>query len=193
MFENAKVVFLRGLDFKGRSDRYELWSFVWLLFLTSIALTIFNSVVFGPTVTEQFTITIENGVQREGIVHHTSYDSGWFGTVLQIVVALPLLAVCWRRIQDLGRPNWIVLAPFAAAAICFGLFYVTSETVPLDLSSVPEGLEFPTEVRAPSSGALFITLWLFSAATLILTIVLLARPSQPGPNKYGPNPHEVPS
>ncbi|SHH30066.1 DUF805 domain-containing protein [Cognatishimia maritima] len=193
MFENAKVVFFRSLEFKGRSDRYELWSFAWLLFLTLILLTVVNSIVFGPTVTESFTVTISNGVQSQGIQKKVSYDSGWLGIVLYAVVALPLFSVCWRRLHDTGLPGWLIATPVVGMATTYLIFHFSSETVQIDTAHLPNGLDFPTEMQVPQNPATFFIGWAIAVVSMLVTVVLLTRSSQPGPNKYGPNPYEVPT
>ncbi|MDO6521609.1 DUF805 domain-containing protein [Shimia thalassica] len=194
MFENFKQTFQEGFVFQGRSSRSQFWKFVLFTFLVSIVLLIVNSVVFGPTITTQFNVKINSaGEQTESLTQLKQYSSGWLGIIFGVVILIPGVAVAWRRMQDAGWPGYMTFLPIAGAAIAFALFFATSHTVPIDTASVPQGIEVPATMRLPNSALTFFVAWLTAAASLIATIVLLARRSQPGPNKYGPNPHEVPS
>lgn len=194
MFENAKQIFQHGFHFRGRSTRYQFWNFILFTFLVSIILVIINSVVFGPTVTTQFKVTVNaSGEQINKLSELKSYNSGWLGTIFSLIVLIPSMAVAWRRMHDVGRPGYLIFLPLAGAAVAAALFFVTSHSVPIDKSNFPEGVDLSDTVRLPNNALSFVVIWLAAVVSFIVTIVFLARRSQPGPNNYGPNPNEVSS
>ncbi len=102
-----------------------------------------------------------------------------FPLVLLIYTAVSLLsasAAGARRLHDAGFVGWLVLLP--EGAILAG---IVGLTLSLGLPPYPDltGLGWAT--------ATFLAL----TGSLIFLAALWARRSQPGPNKYGPNPHEV--
>ena len=84
--------------------------------------------------------------------------NGLFG----LLTFLPQLAVSWRRMHDTGRPGWFNLLP-------------VSPTVPLFI--IDSGDPVPRLV-----------LMFISAVVMIAVLVWLVLPSQPGLNRFGPEP-----
>jgi uncharacterized membrane protein YhaH (DUF805 family) len=106
---------------------------------------------------------------------------------------LPLLSALFffalvRRLQDLGySARWAVamyLAPVLAFLIPLALAMASFVIWPnTGLSDDGRGI-----------GSAIIGVYLFFASlavNFLIVIILCFRPSQPGPNRYGPNPHEV--
>ena len=97
-------------------------------------------------------------------------------------VFLPYTAVTVRRLHDIGKSGWILLifmvVIFLISMLMFLLIDIIAPTI--------EG----------SSMTVFIVYSIFVLIVLALAIwliVWLCRDSQPGENKWGPNPKEVPS
>ena len=192
MKDAVKACFSKYLTFSGRSSRSEFWKFILFLLLVSIVLTIVNSVVFGPTVTHQIKISIDSaGQQTQSLNRHVEYNGGWLGFVFDIAVALPLLAVAWRRMHDTGRRGIFVLLPVMGLSVAIAVIYLTSEKFPVDPSALPAEVTVPASIAVPGSPSLLIAAVLFAIATFVIVIVWLARGSQSGSNRYGPNPNEV--
>lgn len=84
-----------------------------------------------------------------------------------LALALPLLAAGWRRLQDTGKPGWLVL-----------------------ILPAPTALALLTATPGQGLGGLGLVSILSVAqlALLILSGWWLSRPSQPGTNVYGPPP-----
>lgn len=90
-----------------------------------------------------------------------------------------LFAACRRRFQDAGYSVWFPTTAIVAALASksFSLFgWVVSDSGELEMGlAIWEFLiEFPAVLGC-----------------ILISLYVLSRPSQPGPNKYGPNPFEV--
>jgi uncharacterized membrane protein YhaH (DUF805 family) len=96
-----------------------------------------------------------------------------------LVTLVPYLAVGWRRMHDTGRSGLHLIYP---------LVVVTG--LSMFLAMFAESTTNPTEMTG-----LVAIVAMLSGLVLLLSPLLvlwwLSRPSQPGPNSYGPNPYEV--
>lgn len=165
------------------------------ILLVLAALIVVNSLIFGPELQSNIVVSRDpSGKITQTVQEAHMYTDGWFGDVFLLIVLLPLLAVTWRRMHDTGRPGWHILVPVplstAAIAVTFAL--APSVTLPIDVSAFGPDYDGPTEVRYPQVPTwLFVSLWGLGVAAIVLSIVWLARRSQAGPNRYGPNPNGV--
>ncbi|WP_170412703.1 DUF805 domain-containing protein [Ruegeria arenilitoris] len=185
--EATRTCFSKYFIFSGRASRPEFWKFVLFLLFLSVVATVANSVLFGPTVTQSFQVSVNSsGEQTQGLVTHHSYNGGWIGLVVQLVTAIPLFAVAWRRMHDTGRAGWYVLLPIPAFAISFSIIFLTSQPVAIDQSSIPAEFDIEESVRLPQSAALLLVAWLIAVASMICVIVWLARQSEPNRNRFDP-------
>jgi len=99
-----------------------------------------------------------------------------------VVTIVPAMSVSFRRLQDAGHSGWWSLLELAILGALFAALIV----------SLP-AQDGATSQQAASFGPLAATSTvLFLLATLGICWHF-ALPSQPGPNQYGPNPHEVTS
>jgi uncharacterized membrane protein YhaH (DUF805 family) len=91
----------------------------------------------------------------------------------------PLSALAYRRAHDIGLPGSVLALPtvLLLPAFLWSLMHF-----------VPSGGSVSDTELAIVKGILFA-----SPAVALATFVAGIRPSQPGPNKHGPNPHEVTS
>lgn len=99
-----------------------------------------------------------------------SEEPGPIQAIINLMVLAPGLCVFVRRLHDTGRSGWYFWTPIAGAAagIAFGAIF------------------------GPSLGqSASIGVGLIIIAPILLSIWWLTRPSEPGPNRYGPNPLEV--
>ena len=170
----VRTCFAKYVTFSGRASRSEYWWFALFIFLGSIAFGLIDGVLFGTTTVE----TAPGQVSVE--------SNGPLAAVFSLATLVPGLAAGWRRMHDTGRSGLYLLYPLI---VMLGV----SAYIGLVAGFEP--------VMAGGIGALFsgITGLILIAAMIVLMIspllVLwwLTRPSQPGPNDYGPNPHEVTS
>ena len=117
-----------------------------------------------------------------------SFLSIWFPVVKYLYILfglgifLPYTAVTVRRLHDIGKSGWILLIFMVAALLISMLMFLFIDIIA------------PT--NESSSMTVFIVYSLFVFIVLALAIwliVWLCKDSQPGENKWGPNPKEVPS
>lgn len=97
-----------------------------------------------------------------------------------VVSALPGIAASIRRLHDAGRSGWWLL-PAVVIVPGWLLIWAASAAAALAVRSDP--LDDERYFLAAS-------VVMFVAVGALL--FLLISPSQPGHNRYGPNPHEVP-
>ena len=189
----VKNCFRNYATFSGRASRSEFWKFILFCLLVGILLTILNSVLFGPRDEMIVKVTIDStGQQTQDLIRKITYDAGWFGTAFGFAVLVPTLAVAWRRMHDTGRRGWYCLIPLAVMAVVVGLAIASAEPAQIDKAALDPGMDLPDTVPVPRiSGGSVLAMVAASFGSLILTIVWLCRRSQPGPNRYGPNPNEV--
>jgi uncharacterized membrane protein YhaH (DUF805 family) len=176
--QSIKTCFSKYVTFSGRAARSEYWWFFLFLILGSIVATVIDAAVFDSVTTTVETTDTSASASIE--------NNGPVAAVFSLAVLLPHLAVTWRRLHDTGRSGFYALLPLllmmsAFAVLVFGIGIASS---------------------FQPGGSLDI---LFTRATLLIvipTVIILmvspllvlwwlTRPSQPGPNEYGPNPHEV--
>ena len=149
--------------FSGRARRSEYWWY----YLFTVLVSIVTSVV-------------------DGVLHTTfSNDVGIVGSITSLALLLPTLAVTARRLHDTGRTGWWILLPVVPllATIGVGLADVLSVLASLDANRSP--LAVPLTV-------LLVVCGLLTLAAFITFLVFLCLDTQPGPNKYGASPKQLP-
>lgn len=167
-----RTCFRKYVTFSGRAPRSEYWWFALFVFLGGIVAGILDGILFGTGSVE----VTEDSFSAE--------SNGPIAALFSLGTFLPLLAAAWRRMHDTGRSGLYVFYPliamfgtFTFIAFVGGMGHLTSGNF--------------TELF---SGVIGIIL-LFAVIVLFLSpfIVLfwLTRPSQIGPNDWGPNPKEV--
>ncbi len=93
-------------------------------------------------------------------------------------VFLPYTSVTVRRLHDIGKSGWILLIFMVASLLISMMTFLY------------------IDIFAPTNEGSFRTVFIFIFIVLALAIwfiVWLCKDSQPGENKWGPNPKEVPS
>jgi uncharacterized membrane protein YhaH (DUF805 family) len=161
-----KTGFAKSLTFRGRTSRAEFWWFAPVGFAVPLSCALY----LPPDV--------------------SNFGSLLAKMLLSALAAIPFDAAVSRRFHDVGEPHdefWRGIGPtlgvvFFGFWLVFGLFAVATIW----------GILFGLLIAIPSF-LLFIACLFLAPGTLGSTIGQLLLPSQPGPNRYGPNPHEVQS
>jgi uncharacterized membrane protein YhaH (DUF805 family) len=164
-FREAIIICLRKyFTFSGRASRSEYW---WFFLFCLLGGALFSAL-------EQFI----NGIT--GTPNGPKLLSGAFN----LATLIPGLAVGFRRMHDTGRSGLYLFYPLIAM-IGLSIFIGLSGNAELLASENP---------AAAFEGAFGLIVMIAIIAIMISPFIVLwwlTRPSQPGPNQYGPNPHEV--
>ncbi len=165
MGEAVRTCFARYFTFSGRASRAEFWWFTLFTFLVGFGLGFIEAFVSRADVAE---------------TRGSLFPQAW-----QLATFMPSLTVGWRRMHDTGRSGLFLIYPLLVMlgiAMFTGLMVSTGAFDPAGAATGTFG----------AAGLLVLALagFVFLISPL-LVLWWLARPSQPGANKYGPNPHEV--
>lgn len=159
----------RTFQFSGRSSRAEFWWFSLFAALIVFAGSLVDRLVLSGHGANFAVRSFAGGME---VVLRASL--GPVEAVLALVLAIPALSVAWRRMQDAGFAGWLSLVPLLGCALAAGLMIGAATMVP------------DTNSTAPLWSALLILL-----VSFVLPILWASAASQPGSNRYGPNPFEV--
>ena len=161
--EAIKSVFSKYATFSGRARRSEFWYFMLFNFLVSLVLSL--------------------------IPYLSILSSLW-----ALAVLIPTLAVTVRRFHDIGKSGWKYLYFLIPGLIYVGylMYFIFTVAFPY----IKDGnldTELMTELLSSNVSSLVIigVLGLIAIITWIIWIVWMARDSEPGENKWGPNPKGI--
>lgn len=169
--EAIKSVFSKYATFSGRARRSEYWYFYLFYFLVDLAL---------------------------GCIPFLSALS----VVWWLAVLIPSLAVTVRRFHDIGKSGWNYLIIVIPELTLMGyLFYNIINVIKEMVDAGFKYYNMADSVRAfldriMTNSSFLSTLGVLIFIDLVVTIlwlVWMTRDSQPGENKWGANPKEVPS
>ncbi len=167
-----RTCFRKYITFSGRATRSEYWWFFLFGILGNIVTGIFDGVLFDSVTIESDVTDTSASVRAE--------NTGPIGALFALVILIPSLAVGWRRMHDTGRSGLYLLYPIIVM-VGIGLF----------LSIFGDfGLTEPGQLTGPVA-LITVLAMIVLLISPFLVLWWLTRPSQPGPNPYGPNPHEV--
>jgi len=182
---SVKTCLRKYVTFRGRATKAEFWYFILFLILGFIALTVLNSLIFGPEITERPVLNADGDVIGRNVNY--AYNSGIFGTIFGLLVLLPWLAVTWRRMHDSDRRGFL---PFLSLFL-WVITLILIIAVPMGFGTFWETLSTYGVVRVQNtSGAAFAIVAFFGA--LLLNLYWLTRPSTEGTNRFGPPSGQAP-
>ncbi len=155
----VRSVLSQYAGFRGRAPRSEYWWWYLVTVLVNI---------------------VASGIDR---VTDAAIGFSFVSVVVTLGLLIPSLAVSVRRLHDSGLSGWWLLAPFSAALLGTGC-------------SIGGGISFMAGVfvgeGARQTLGLGIALLALGALLLLAALgaglVLMLRPSTPGPNRFGPGP-----
>ncbi|WP_425081682.1 DUF805 domain-containing protein [Ruegeria arenilitoris] len=172
-----RTCFTKFLTFSGRASRPEYWFFFLFIVIWNVIAAIIDAQFFT-----QVAVT-----ETETSKSVTATSSAPVQSIVSLIVFIPHLAVAWRRMHDTGRsglyallPILLILGAFAVLIFGIGLASHFQHGGSLDILFTRATLL----IVVPTLIVLFVS--------PLLVLWWLTRPSQPGVNKYGPNPIEVP-
>ena len=170
--------FKQYADFKGRARRREFWWFTLINFIIIFILVIgmivplvgslLNNPEFMEMASDSSFDAQTYGSEFEADIYRQMLHTPFFYiyVIYALIILVPSLAVTVRRLHDTGRSGWWALL------ILVGYL--------------------PNLIKAnlnPGVG-MNIILALLSLAACVVLIVFMFLDSQPGSNKWGPNPKE---
>lgn len=103
-----------------------------------------------------------------------------FAPFIVLAASIPLHSASVRRVYDTGFSRAVIVV-FLPVTVVVGITLFGRYLI---LSDAPDGYAVAGWLHILISAPLMMI-------ALLVAAVLLALPSQPGPNKYGPNPNEV--
>lgn len=166
--EAVTTCFRKYFTFSGRASRPEYWWFFLFGLLGGVVTSVLDMALFGTTAVET-----ETGTDIR--------SDGPLAAVFSLATFVPTLSAGWRRMHDTGRSGLFLLYPLIVMVGIAGLMG-TVGGVDQVASGDLEGL-FGGPVGLVMIVALFVL-----AISPLLVLWWLTRPSEPGPNKYGPTP-----
>jgi uncharacterized membrane protein YhaH (DUF805 family) len=150
------VPFARFAVIKGRAPRAEYWWFALLVVLIDGAASLVDFV-------------LDNAFEKFGGNH-----GGFFTMIAAVVLILPQLTVSIRRLHDVDRSGWWLLAP---AGIAFAAGIAAGAT--------------SGDVGGSGLSTATIALMVAAVAALVMIIVWSLMRGTVGDNRYGPDPLAV--
>ena len=174
--EAIKVCFQKYAVFSGRARRSEFWYFYLFTILVTLVLN------YIPHIVDVILLLWALGI------------------------IIPSLAVTVRRFHDIGKSGWYYLIYLIPHIIFVGLFFVIvilvffiSESSGVDLINDIDILHNFTDTidlikgaftASPSIFISFAITGVVNFVVWIIWIIWMAKDSEPGENKWGPNPKE---
>lgn len=143
--------YLGLLDFRGRSTRTEVFCYYFVYTIAVLAL------LFVGAATELA------GSRTSLLSPRSAVEE-----MVQLVLSLPLVALMFRRLQDIGRNGWLSV-PVTLGGLALGIWHDAQYR----LGEAPLYPEWGEYVRVP---------------LLLCFFAIILIPGTEGPNRYGPDP-----
>jgi uncharacterized membrane protein YhaH (DUF805 family) len=165
----------RYADFSGRSRRMEFWMWQLFKFLVSCVLWILFIAMFGSA--------LFSGDPGQMVAAMGSIVLVWGILMLfALAILVPDIAVAVRRLHDINRTGWWILAPVAPYLVGWMALGASLG------SSMAGGGKDPAAAFAGPGGIVFLVAMLVAVALAITLLVFYFLEGTRGPNKYGPDP-----
>lgn len=154
--------------FTGRARRKEFWRFVLVNLIIQLVIQQIDKLL---------------GLDYGSV--NSKSNGGILSSIYSLVVFIPTLAVTVRRFHDIGKSGWVyfrfLLVVFIATILLITHMVVLLVVDALDMYSLASTPSFLLSIGIYLLVVIPLAIWM---------IVLLCRDSQPGSNKFGPNPKE---
>ena len=121
--------YFKYAQFSGRADRKEFWYFMLFYIVVAIVLSILDGLIFGGQV----------AMTNDGF---SASSSGPLQAVFALGSLIPLLAVTFRRLHDIGKTAWWVLLgliPLVGTIILIIWYARKGDPAPNAYGEVPQG------------------------------------------------------
>ena len=171
----VRTCLARYVTFSGRASRSEYWYFFLFVFTVQLIAGVVDGMLFGTSTT----VVTKTGTTTVAVVPAP------VRSVVGLALFLPNLAAAWRRMHDTGRSGGFLLLPSLLALVAAAILVLGIGTASLFDGGRLDRLLTGTTLL------IVIPFGLVVLVSPLLVLWWLTRPSQPGANSYGPNPHEV--
>lgn len=165
----------KSFTFSGRASRSEFW---WFVLSINLLIPIAGLVDYWLFGTGRYLF-----MYQEGNFQFEIFTDGVFTLIFPVLSLISILTAAARRLHDNGRSGHWLFLPLLLLLL---LFMITP--VMLALFGQAQG-QATIMTGFPALIVTYLALSIFLG--LIAILFWLASPSQPGPNRYGPNPVEV--
>lgn len=151
--------------FSGRARRAEYWYYTLFVGIFTFGFAFLDGILFANN---EYMVAVAP-----------------LSNLFLLATFLPTLAVTVRRFHDTGRSGWVWFSLLAVQGLVL-LFGIFSAAGAVGLSGI--SLSEPDAIGAviASMGLSMLVVLAFS----VVQLVFVCQDSQPGTNKYGPNPKE---
>lgn len=160
----------RYAQFSGRSPRREYWMFVLFNIIVSIVLSIVDTVLGLGGHTSSYSAS-GPGSYAAG----ADTSGGILSGIWALAVLIPSIAVGVRRLHDVNRSGWWMLAPILLLGVA-----MVSALARLGANPDASMLGF---------GIFFMVAMLIGVVVSILLLVWACMHGTRGPNRFGPDPY----
>jgi len=184
--------FVRYAEFNGRSNRVEFWSFVLLIYI-----------VAGAFAAAMYSMSLKDGQFNPDLFLPNYLRFSPFVSLFNLGILVPMLAVRVRRLHDIGRTGWWIIAPYVVSIIAYIVFFMVkgeqvfaimmgmAEKMQAMQADNPMAMMNPADVLKLEWPLFQLMLpWVliptFAAELLLLIFMLL--PGSAGDNRFGPPP-----
>jgi len=170
----VRTCFRKYVTFSGRASRPEYWWFALFVFLGNVVFSVIDAALFGTAATET----------GPGMAAAEIETNGPLVALFSLATFVPSISAAWRRMHDTGRSGLFALYPLivmVGIGMFAGFLGAFDQAASGGLAALFTGL----------GGIVLLAALLVLMISPLLVLWWLTRPSQPGPNEYGPNPREV--
>ncbi|MBA2936421.1 DUF805 domain-containing protein [Sphingomonas sp. CGMCC 1.13654] len=160
----------RYAQFSGRSPRREYWMFFLFNIIVQIVLTFLDNVLGLGGHSSSYDSAGANGYAAGGAA-----SGGILSGLWSLAILIPSIAVAVRRLHDLDRSGWWLVAPMIL--------------IPIAMVAALGRLGDNAAASMAGFGIFFLVMGLAAVVMGIVLLVWFCMHGTRGPNRFGPDPY----